>query len=679
MLGFSDLLKSNFGDSATPLTSPLEPRLKGGQDAAIAPPPPTSFDTPVGKRRVPREKNPRKPNFEMIKDARQGVLSGFLRSGKLFRASDFVGIVNPKTAIITLDDIYEFETRGLTAIGDQPISRPPLSSMVSFRKTAEQGADDEKNLRNLFYISLGQDELPSFHFWTKAGDLDPVTAGEPIDWGKLFDQNPPSPATTAKIATLENDRKEKVQRGPEEQQNTQNKQPLEFLDHYNDINTPALGREPPEGRPASDIDPVLQLSVSPGSAQLAPEAEVLLQFNRGGMYLREFTHKALYAMACWLVKNEEEDEKESQYEEDEAEAERGPTGIRDMFLDILEPGKDVRQEKIVSVSRASNRSFQENIKPFFGQRDNKFRIRSTRYQSSWNIDSGFDSGGVGDLKYDLKLVRPNVGYCYCSANWHNPTTLILNSMRFEKAVEFLFNWELSAHPNSDHLSLDIPDHGSFDLDRKSILVVNASLQKIFAELSATPAKPGSHPAEIFIRDVVEDDTDGSDFLGNGSPEPENVMYGEDPGGVPDVHQSISGVAPRIDRGSIIASDMPNQPPSGNLDSLITGQSKGPNPMKAAGEGRDLLSIQPGLLNVSETAELQERLRIAEASVERSDNLHERLRIAEDKVSELSGLKERLKTLEDRAKLQCSCPFCPQDWAGATKLVTMRQTLQLPHC
>lgn len=606
---------------------------------------------------MPREKDPKKPNYEMIKDARKGILSGFLRSGKILRASDFVGFANPKTAIITLDKIYEFETRYLAAIDDQPISRPPLSSMVPFMKVADDGADDGKTLRNLFFITLTHDELPSFHFWTKQGDLDPVTAGKPINWGEHFDKNPPSPTTTAKITMLENERKEKAQRGVEEQQDIQNEKPLGFLDRYNDSNLPGLGREPLQGRPTDNIDSVPQMTAAPIVAQPLLEAEVLLQFNRGGMYLREFTHKALYAMACWLIENEEEDEDEGE----EAKKQR------DMFLDILEPGKEVREEKIVSVSRVSNRNFQDNIKPNLGRPDSKFRVRSTRYQSWWNLSSGFDSGGVGDLRYDLKLVRPNVGYCYCSANWHITGFLESNSLRFEKALESLFDWESSAYPKSDHLSLDIPDHGSFDLDRNSDVVVDAFIQNIFAELSGNQVKADSMPVEIFIRDVVEDVTDGSDFLGTSSPRHGNVS-----------HQNRTEAAKALqtqytDQGSMIASDIPDQPPSDNIGSLNTGQSLARNSIEQTEirGGPDLPSISPRLLTSFEISKLQERLNIAEASLVETDDLQERLRIAEEKLSEISGLQNRVKASEARAKLRSSCPFCAQDWAGATKEVRVR--------
>ena len=608
MLGFSNLLKSNFGDTATCLTPPLEPRLKAGQNAAAATPLPELFDTPVGERRVPRQKDPKKPNYEMTKDARKGILSGFLRSGKIFRASDFVGMVNPKTAIITLHGVYDFKTRHLSVIDDQPISRPTISSMVSFKKVADQEADDGRTLRNLFYVALAHDELPSFHFWTKPGDSDPVSTGKPFDWGEHFDKNPPSPTTAAKISMLENERKERAQRGAEEKQSTQNKPPLEFLDHYNNIDSPDLGRESTQRQPSNDQGLTPQIDAAPDLAQSPLEAEVLLHFNRGGMYLREFTHKALYAMACWLVKNEEDEG------DDEDKAEQNQREARDMILDILGPGKDLREEKIASVSRASHRSFQENIQPYLGRPNYHFRIRSTRFESSYNLNLDFDAGGVGDLKSDLKLVRPNVGHCYCSATtWTK--NLYQNSLHFDWALKFLFDWELSAYPNSAHLTLDVPGHGSFDLDRKSEMVVDASIQKVFAEISSTPVRSDSRPIEIFIHDVVEDVTDLSDH------------------------------------------------PVGEVldDFQATGTLRDPK----------LSSIQPPLLTNSEIAKLQERLNIAEASNFETDDLQERLKIAEDRLSEMGDIQQRLKNSEDRARLKSSCPFCTQDWAGATRQVTMR--------
>ena len=671
-MGFTEFLKDNFGNSSTPMTSPLEPRLKAGQNATL--PLPVNFDTPVGKRRIPRDKDPKKPNYEMIKDARKGDLSGFLRLGKIFRASDFVGIVNPKTAIITLSDVYDFETRCLISIAEQPTTPPPTSSIVPFKKTADKVADDEKSLRNLFYISLNQDELPSFHFWTKPGELDPVTAAEPFDWGEHFEQNPPSPRTTARIAVLENERTGKVQQGVGGQQAPHTKLPSSLLNLNNNTGVSGSHRGPTQQQSASHNDPILQTSASAKLKQSPFEAEVLLQFNRGGMYLREFTHTALYAMASWLVENEEEYKGVQEEEQDDTDNSQTRTRTEDMFLDVLEPGGNLREEKIVSVSRASNRNFEENIKPLFGKPDSKFRVRSTRYQSSWNLESGFDSGGVGDFKYDLKLVRPNVGYCYFSAKWDIKEEMRSNGKRFAKALEFLFDWKLSGHPNSQRYSLDIPGHGSFELDLASEVLLDANIQDIFAKISGNAAEPDSRPMEIFVRDLVEDDTDSSELPSNNPPGHGNARY-ENFRDIPSAHQAPSGQVKRGDRESIFNLDkpVPSLKHSDLVGNLITGRydRKGSTKGTEIRGGPDMPSTYPRVFTVSETDKLRERLRIAEASVEESEGLQERLRIAEEKLSEMRGLKERLKSSEDRARLKSSCPFCSQDWVGVTKQVLIR--------
>ena len=616
---------------------------------------------------MPRNKDPSRPSFEMIKDARKGTLSGFLRSGKLIRASDLVGDVNPKTAIITLHNIYDFETRCLTAIDDQPIPSLPMSSAVTFKKSADTGAADEKTLRNLFYISLAQDELPSFHFWTREGDPNPMIAAERHDWGKEFDENPPSPKTAAKIVRLENERKARAKQGAEQQQSTQTHTQVGFLDSFNDNkNLPGLGREPIQGQSAGDINPVPQTSVSPAVAQSPPEVEVLLQFNRGGMYLREFTLKALHAMAFWMVENEEEEKEEDENEDEDEDPELESKS--DMFLDILEPEKNLREEKIVSVSRASMRNFEENIKPLLSQPGNEFRVRSARYSSSL----GFDQGGIGTSRLDLKLVRPNVGYCYCSSSWDNTKQLRQNSARFEKALQFLFDWKLSAHPKAAHLTLEIPSHGSFRLDRDSevLFVLEAKIQKIFHQLSSAPCSPDSRPTEIFVRDYVEDDTDGSDSLDNSPPKHGKAKYEGGSGDVPDVHQR-----------SRIPSDGPEQLKADTVGSSVIRQAEGRRSTQATEirGGPHLPSIHPRLLTASETIALQERLRIAEAVVEDVDDLHKRLRAAEEKLTKMGGMEKRLSLSEDKSKLKFTCPFCPKDWAAATKQVLMWQTLQLLHC
>ena len=91
----------------------------------------------------------------------------------------------PSTAVLTLSHIYDYQTRPL---------------FVHDKVKPEQ-----KTIRNLFYISLHEDELPTYHFWTSPEDPDPVER-QGVDWSIEFGENPASPRTAARIAELERDR-----------------------------------------------------------------------------------------------------------------------------------------------------------------------------------------------------------------------------------------------------------------------------------------------------------------------------------------------------------------------------------------------------------------------------------------------------------------------------------------
>ena len=61
--------------------------------------------------------------------------------------------------------------------------------------------DDQKTAANLFYISLNDDELPSYHFWQAEGDVNPMEAPLNFDWDDYFSKNPPN----TRFETFEND------------------------------------------------------------------------------------------------------------------------------------------------------------------------------------------------------------------------------------------------------------------------------------------------------------------------------------------------------------------------------------------------------------------------------------------------------------------------------------------
>ena len=179
---------SGFG--SVPSGPALEPRLKRGQ-RAVNDELPTEYNTKIGKLRVPRDKNPPPPTPQMIADAREGRLDRHFRSGKIIRASEFVWDVIPSTAVLTVNEIYDYQTR-------------PLS-------VHDRVNQDQKTIRNLFYVALAKDELPSYHFWIKPEDPDPVER-QGVNCSEEFEKNSLSPGTAARIAEMETQRNAMLQR-----------------------------------------------------------------------------------------------------------------------------------------------------------------------------------------------------------------------------------------------------------------------------------------------------------------------------------------------------------------------------------------------------------------------------------------------------------------------------------
>lgn len=128
---------------------------------------PSSFPTELGVRRVPRRRNPLSPSPDMIVDTRKGVLSKFLRLGKIIRASNFKHMANPITATLHLTDSIRWETEHLSDGG-------------------ELMPENKRTLKNLFYVSVEEDELPSYHFWKMEGDPDPIDAQREIDRSQVL-------------------------------------------------------------------------------------------------------------------------------------------------------------------------------------------------------------------------------------------------------------------------------------------------------------------------------------------------------------------------------------------------------------------------------------------------------------------------------------------------------------
>lgn len=184
------------GDRSTPgakalyRSTDLRPRLRGiprdtskELDSSS-----DTFRTNLGLRKVPRQMIALRPDASMIQNARQGVMSKFLRSGVIIRASDLDFMVNPKTAIISLTNSVEMETDHLSV-------------------EEEQMPESERTLENLFYICVRGDELPSYHFWRGKDDPDPINVHRPIDWEGGFQSKATTEVEHATPAEYERARK----------------------------------------------------------------------------------------------------------------------------------------------------------------------------------------------------------------------------------------------------------------------------------------------------------------------------------------------------------------------------------------------------------------------------------------------------------------------------------------
>ncbi len=179
---FANLTKMFFGaDQASPspnhkstLTTTDRPRLRKVDLKSRIPASRSTirkrrtrpFYTELGTRKFPERIHPRRPDAKMIRDARRGLLTKFLEQGDIVLAKDY-GEVNPQTAELRVDEYYDLETDHLS---DEDEAMP----------------DDQKTESNLYYIAVDKDELPSYHFWREPGQVDPLEARKPVDWGDVF-------------------------------------------------------------------------------------------------------------------------------------------------------------------------------------------------------------------------------------------------------------------------------------------------------------------------------------------------------------------------------------------------------------------------------------------------------------------------------------------------------------
>lgn len=148
----------------------LKPRVKASRDG-ITKEPPIYFSTRIGLRRVPRRRYPLRPSPEMIQNARRGKMSNFLRSGKIIRASALEPMVDMQTAKLNLTDDIVLETDYLS-------------------EEDEQFPESQRKKENHFYITVKDDELPSYHFWKDQVGSDPIDTYRGFDWNQILRKSP---------------------------------------------------------------------------------------------------------------------------------------------------------------------------------------------------------------------------------------------------------------------------------------------------------------------------------------------------------------------------------------------------------------------------------------------------------------------------------------------------------
>jgi len=525
-----------FGfQKSSPAPPLLVPQLKPGKNAQHSDPP-GAFDTKQGRLLVPRLADPPAPTPEMISNARQEKLTSFFRDGKIHPAHDFIEDVSLRTAKISLDETYDFQTRQLD-------DWTPLPGSIG------------RTLRTLRYIALKEDELPSFHYWTWVDFEDPVANSEPTDWDEVLKkQSKPAGQEECKQGDDEQDRrpigdnvsgeptgeKEKAMKPHKTRLSSSKEQygvtqgrkdryewldPIEKTPNVKITTTPKAFSNQPAASP--DYIPGLNVNVQGNSpvsqsgaaskkeadkstedrltSMLTPEdtappstqspeltnvvpRKALLRCERGGMYLNDLTTPSFKEMALYLVQSEEDET---------------TVGSGQRFIDVIQPGESESKAHLIAAGRPLAQMYRRYVEHFLGKKGYHFRIRSDAYHQS----SSWDLGRKGTLK----VTRVDVGYCYVNASgsWSGskaPSQRGINSDRFKSALDFLFGRD---EKETKELTLEIPpEHGSHDIDRSSAMPLSRGLEEIFEELtnrdpytSGTLVRvPFCYSAEIFVHE-----------------------------------------------------------------------------------------------------------------------------------------------------------------------------------
>ena len=128
------------------------------------------FSTQTGPQRVPRRSYPLHPSPQMMQNARRGKISIFLRSGKITRPSNFEPMVDLQTAKLNLTDDIQ-------------------SEMDRRSKNDEQFPESQRKMENLFYMSVKDDELPSYPLRKAEIDANPVDTCRNIDGNQILSKS----------------------------------------------------------------------------------------------------------------------------------------------------------------------------------------------------------------------------------------------------------------------------------------------------------------------------------------------------------------------------------------------------------------------------------------------------------------------------------------------------------
>ena len=508
------------------------PCLKPGRESSYRPP--NIFETQKGILGVPRNADPPSPTVEWMSMARRGELVDC----PVFCASDLVGRVSPQTAKISLDYDYDYQTE-------------PFSDLPSI-------PDSQKNLRNLFYVSMRPDELPSYHFWIRPGDPNPVAGCQHTDWNagsqSLENQgneddnidlfNEPSAESNPELQDAEpltssdgeatrekqerllaqlNAKYQKIQAqkaleavlpssiivkgsyesGAEADKIVETEQSSDLASQ----NPTTSGQQNTGAKKGSvDNDKPFQQGSVPAVITSPREGEhkntpALIHCQRGGVYLKNFSYVAFIHLALYVVQKEDNDTEVGR-------------GMR--FVDVLRPQEQHSVAYAIASGRKATQVYVKDIKPFLGSKGHKFRIRSDAY--------GENSPWDNSRSRTIKLTRPNFGYCYVNAvgNWNCDTTSRdhkANSDVFEDALDFLCGLledpseklekedEERNRAGFQELTLRfLPEGDEMEVDRSSDRWISSELgQKLEAIANRTPIPNRSsgpilhqYSAEIFV-------------------------------------------------------------------------------------------------------------------------------------------------------------------------------------